>query len=111
MSTRTAHPVSSRGLTSRTPATAIIRPAGPADTAALGDFFAALPLLTRYLRFFAPVRPPRPCSACCPAAAPMSMPWSPFETASSSGMRWQQTGPEPKARDTPAQPRTPISRQ
>jgi GNAT superfamily N-acetyltransferase len=57
MSIRTAHPVPSRGFTSRTPATAIVRSAGPADAAALGDFFAALPLQTRYLRFFAPVRP------------------------------------------------------
>src|SRR5215472_6371506 len=43
------------GLTSRTQATAIIRPAGPADRAALGDFFAGLSAQTRYLRFFAPV--------------------------------------------------------
>jgi ribosomal protein S18 acetylase RimI-like enzyme len=60
MSIGTAQPVPSSGFTSRAPATATIRPAGPADTAALGDFFAALPLQTRYLRFFAPVRPTPP---------------------------------------------------
>jgi GNAT superfamily N-acetyltransferase len=36
---------------------AAIRPARPADLAALGDFFAGLSAQTRYLRFFAPVTP------------------------------------------------------
>jgi len=49
--------VSSSGFDSRPQAPAIIRPAGPADIAALGDFFAGLSVQTRYLRFFAPVRP------------------------------------------------------
>ncbi len=34
-----------------------IRPALPADLAALGDFFAELSVQSRYLRFFAPVTP------------------------------------------------------
>jgi GNAT superfamily N-acetyltransferase len=34
-----------------------IRPAGPADTQALSDFFSGLSANTRYLRFFAPVTP------------------------------------------------------
>ncbi len=34
-----------------------IRPARPADLAALRDFFAGLSAQTRYLRFFAPVTP------------------------------------------------------
>jgi GNAT superfamily N-acetyltransferase len=38
-------------------AAAAIRPAGPADLAALRDFFAGLSTQTRYLRFFAPVTP------------------------------------------------------
>lgn len=33
------------------------RPAGPADMAALGDFFAGLSAQARYLRFFGPVTP------------------------------------------------------
>ena len=37
--------------------TATIRPAGAADAAALGDFFAGLSPQTRYLRFFVPVTP------------------------------------------------------
>jgi L-amino acid N-acyltransferase YncA len=41
------------------PITAAIRPASAADTAALGDFFAALSPQTRYLRFFAPLTPRR----------------------------------------------------
>jgi ribosomal protein S18 acetylase RimI-like enzyme len=36
---------------------AVIRPARPADEAALGDFFAALSPRSRYLRFFGPVTP------------------------------------------------------
>jgi len=36
---------------------AAIRPARPADLAALGDFFVGLSAQTRYLRFFAPVTP------------------------------------------------------
>src|SRR6266702_2607635 len=36
---------------------AAIRPAGPADLAALSDFFAGLSVESRYLRFFAPVTP------------------------------------------------------
>jgi ribosomal protein S18 acetylase RimI-like enzyme len=36
---------------------AVIRPAHAADEAALGDFFAALSLHSRYLRFFGPVTP------------------------------------------------------
>ena len=36
---------------------AAIRPARPADLAALRDFFAGLSAQTRYLRFFAPVTP------------------------------------------------------
>jgi ribosomal protein S18 acetylase RimI-like enzyme len=36
---------------------AAIRPAHPADLAALCDFFAGLSVQTRYLRFFAPVTP------------------------------------------------------
>ena len=36
---------------------AVIRPARPADEAALGGFFAALSLQSRYLRFFGPVTP------------------------------------------------------
>ena len=35
----------------------MIRPAGPADLAALGEFFASLSVESRYLRFFAPVIP------------------------------------------------------
>ena len=38
-------------------ATAVIRPVGPADLPALGDFFAGLSVQTRYLRFFGPVTP------------------------------------------------------
>jgi GNAT superfamily N-acetyltransferase len=38
-------------------ASAAIRPAGPQDLAALGDFFAGLSVESRYLRFFAPVTP------------------------------------------------------
>ena len=38
-------------------ATATIRPVGPADLAALSDFFAGLSVESRYLRFFAPVTP------------------------------------------------------
>jgi ribosomal protein S18 acetylase RimI-like enzyme len=38
-------------------ATAAIRPASPADLAALGDFFAGLSVQTRYLRFFGPAIP------------------------------------------------------
>jgi GNAT superfamily N-acetyltransferase len=37
--------------------TAAIRPACPADLAALRDFFAGLSAQTRYLRFFAPLTP------------------------------------------------------
>jgi GNAT superfamily N-acetyltransferase len=37
--------------------TAAIRPVDPAEQAALGDFFAALSVESRYRRFFAPVRP------------------------------------------------------
>jgi GNAT superfamily N-acetyltransferase len=36
---------------------AAIRPVCPADLAALGDFFEGLSVESRYLRFFAPVRP------------------------------------------------------
>ena len=38
-------------------AAAAIRSAGPADLAALSDFFAGLSARTRYLRFFGPVTP------------------------------------------------------
>src|SRR5262249_14747553 len=38
-------------------AAAAIRPVDPAEQAALGDFFAALSVESRYRRFFAPVRP------------------------------------------------------
>jgi GNAT superfamily N-acetyltransferase len=38
-------------------AAAAIRSAGPADLAALSDFFGALSARTRYLRFFGPVTP------------------------------------------------------
>jgi L-amino acid N-acyltransferase YncA len=38
-------------------ATAAIRPVGPADLAALSDFFAGLSAESRYLRFFGPVTP------------------------------------------------------
>ena len=38
-------------------ATVTIRPVDPAEQAALGDFFAALSVESRYRRFFAPVRP------------------------------------------------------
>jgi GNAT superfamily N-acetyltransferase len=38
-------------------ATAAIRPVHPADRPALGGFFEDLSLESRYLRFFAPVRP------------------------------------------------------
>lgn len=38
-------------------ATAAIRPVGPADLRALSDFFEGLSVESRYLRFFAPVRP------------------------------------------------------
>ena len=38
-------------------AAAAIRPVGPADEAVLRDFFAALSVESRYLRFFAPVTP------------------------------------------------------
>jgi GNAT superfamily N-acetyltransferase len=38
-------------------AAAAIRPVGPADLAALSDFFARLSVESRYLRFFAPVTP------------------------------------------------------
>jgi ribosomal protein S18 acetylase RimI-like enzyme len=34
-----------------------IRPARTADLTALGDFFAGLPVQTRYLRFFSPITP------------------------------------------------------
>jgi len=57
MSSRTEHPVSSSGFKGRTQAAAVIRTAGPADMAALGDFFAALSTQARYLRFLAPVTP------------------------------------------------------
>lgn len=39
------------------PITAAIRSASAADVGALSNFFAALSPQTRYLRFFAPVRP------------------------------------------------------
>ena len=73
---------------------AIIRPASPADMAALGDFFAGLSARTRYLRFLCP-------------GTPNAL----FEPESSSGTRCQRTGPEPKARDAPGESRTPRSRQ
>jgi len=57
MSSRTEHPVSSSGFKGRTQAAAVIRTAGPADMAALGDFFATLSTQARYLRFLAPVTP------------------------------------------------------
>jgi len=57
MSSRTEDTVSSSGFNGRTQPTAIIRSAGPADMAALGDFFAGLSAQTRYLRFFGPVTP------------------------------------------------------
>jgi GNAT superfamily N-acetyltransferase len=57
MSCTTEKTVSANGFTSLTQATTIIRPASRADLAALGDFFAGLSVQTRYLRFFAPVRP------------------------------------------------------
>src|SRR5512135_1460985 len=38
-------------------ATAAIRPVRPADLPALGGFFEDLSVESRYLRFFAPVRP------------------------------------------------------
>src|SRR5207248_7732288 len=38
-------------------ATVTIRPVDPAEQTALGDFFAALSVESRYRRFFAPVRP------------------------------------------------------
>ena len=38
-------------------ATVVIRPTGPADLAALSDFFAGLSVESSYLRFFAPVTP------------------------------------------------------
>ena len=57
MKSRTEDTVLSSRFDSRPQAAAIIRPTGPADMAALGDFFAGLSLQTRYLRFFAPVRP------------------------------------------------------
>jgi GNAT superfamily N-acetyltransferase len=38
-------------------ATATIRPAGTADLAALGDFFAGLSMQARYLRFFSAITP------------------------------------------------------
>jgi GNAT superfamily N-acetyltransferase len=38
-------------------ATVVIRPVGPADLPALGDFFAGLSAQTLYLRFFGPVTP------------------------------------------------------
>jgi GNAT superfamily N-acetyltransferase len=57
MSCTTEKTVSANGFTGLTQATINIRPASPADLAALGDFFAGLSVQTRYLRFFAPVRP------------------------------------------------------
>ena len=57
MKSRTEDTVLSSRFDSRPQAAAIIRPTGPADMAALGDFFAGLSLQTRYVRFFAPVRP------------------------------------------------------
>ena len=57
MSSTAEDTVPSSGLPRRTQPAAVIRPAGPLDMAALGDFFAGLSVKTRYLRFFAPVRP------------------------------------------------------
>ncbi len=51
--------ISQAGQEGQAPGGAIteIRRAGPADLAALRDFFAGLSLQTRFLRFFAPVTP------------------------------------------------------
>lgn len=57
MSSTTADTVSSTRFNSRARAAAIIRPTGPADMAALSDFFAGLSTQTRYLRFFVPITP------------------------------------------------------
>src|SRR5215471_15737725 len=54
---RTENSHSPRRSHSRTQAATTIRPAGPADMAALSDFFSGLSAQTRYLRFFAPVTP------------------------------------------------------
>jgi GNAT superfamily N-acetyltransferase len=48
-----------QGVRAEDRATAAIRPVGPADLAALSDFFAGLSVESRYLRFFAPVTPAR----------------------------------------------------
>jgi ribosomal protein S18 acetylase RimI-like enzyme len=45
------------GITRADGPAAVIRPARPADEAALDDFFAALSPQSRYLRFFGPVTP------------------------------------------------------
>jgi ribosomal protein S18 acetylase RimI-like enzyme len=51
--TQVARAAATRGLR----AAAAIRPVSPADEAVLRDFFAALSVESRYLRFFAPVTP------------------------------------------------------
>jgi ribosomal protein S18 acetylase RimI-like enzyme len=51
--TQVARTAATRGLR----AAAVIRPVRPADEAVLRDFFAALSVESRYLRFFAPVTP------------------------------------------------------
>jgi GNAT superfamily N-acetyltransferase len=46
-----------RAAATRGPRAAAIRPVSPADEAVLREFFAALSVESRYLRFFAPVTP------------------------------------------------------
>jgi GNAT superfamily N-acetyltransferase len=55
--TQVARPAGPSVIRAAGDAAAAIRPVSPADEAALGDFFAALSVESRYLRFFAPVTP------------------------------------------------------
>lgn len=55
--TQDAGPAGRSAIRAAGPAAAAIRPVSPADEAVLSDFFAALSVESRYLRFFAPVTP------------------------------------------------------
>ncbi len=55
--TQVAGPAGRSAIRAAGPAAAAIRPVSPADEALLSDFFAALSVESRYLRFFAPVTP------------------------------------------------------
>ena len=55
--TQVAGPAGRSAIRAAGHSAAVIRPVSPADEAVLSDFFAALSVESRYLRFFAPVTP------------------------------------------------------